>query len=74
MIPDVCDGKPCASGTSVDVATIVGVLGTGKSFEEVEEIFHISREHIYTALRYASYVTDHLPLKMPPSDLGQGTT
>ena len=74
MIPEVCDGKPCASGTSVDVATIVGMLGTGKSFEEVEEIFQITREHIYTALRYASYVTDHLPLKMPLSDSGQAIT
>lgn len=65
MSLEVCEGKPCASGTSTDVATIVGMLGTGKSFEDVEEIFQINREQIYSALRYASYVTDHLPLKMP---------
>ena len=73
MNPDVCDGKPCASGTGIDVATIVGMLGTGKSFEDVEEIFQIHREQIYSALRYASYVTDHLPLRMPPADQRQKT-
>ncbi len=32
MSPEVREGKPCVSGTSTDVATIVGTLGTGKSF------------------------------------------
>ena len=73
MSPEVCEGKPCASGTSIDVATIVGTLGTGKSFEEVEEIFQINREQIYSALRYASYVTDHLPLRMSPPNQSEGT-
>ena len=70
MNPDVCEGKPCVSDTSIDVATIVGTLGTGKSFEDVEEIFQIDREQIFSALRYASYVTDHLPLRMPAQDSG----
>lgn len=73
MNPDVCEGKPCASGTSVAVATIVGTLGTGKSFEDVEEIFQVTREHIFSALRYASYVTDHLPLKMSPASSSSET-
>ncbi len=73
MSPDVCEGKPCMSGTAIDVATIVGTLGTGKSFEDVEEIFQIDREQIFSALRYASYVTDHLPLRIPPSGTGQKT-
>jgi uncharacterized protein (DUF433 family) len=48
-------------------------LGTGKSFEDVEEIFQINREQIFYALRYASYVTDHLPLRMPSSGADQKT-
>ncbi len=74
MNPNICEGKPCASGTTIDVATIVGMLGTGKSFEDVEEIFQVTREQVYSALRYASYVTDHLPLKMPPEHSRQGTS
>ncbi len=68
MNPDVCEGKPCIGGTSNDVATIVGMLGTGKSFEDIEEIFQIGREQIFAALRYASYVTDHLPLRLSSPD------
>jgi uncharacterized protein (DUF433 family) len=67
MNPEICDGKPCVSGTSIDVATIVGMLGAGKSFEDVSEISQLNREQIFSALRYASYVTDHLPLRMPSS-------
>ncbi len=73
MNPAVREGKPCVSGTAIDAATIVGMLGTGKSCDDVGEIFQITREQIYTALRYASYVTDHLPLRMPPSGQEQGT-
>ena len=65
MNQEVCSGKPCLAGTSIDVATVVGMLGTGKPYDDVGEIFHLTREQILTALRYASYVTDHLPLRMP---------
>jgi len=73
MNVDVSMGKPCVANTSVDVATIVGTLGAGKSFEEVEEMLQLSREQVLTALRYASYVTDHLPLRIPSSDTVQRT-
>lgn len=64
MDPDRCDGKPCLAGTTVDVATAVGVLGMGKSFAEAQEMLGLTHEQVLTALRYASYVTDHLPLRM----------
>jgi uncharacterized protein (DUF433 family) len=65
MSPEVCGGKPCLAGTGIDVATVVGMLGAGKSFEEVEEMFQLNKDQVLAALRYASYVTDHLPLRMP---------
>jgi len=65
METEICSGKPCLIDTSVDVATLVGALGTGQSFEAVQETFHVTYEQVLTALRYASYVTDHLPLRMP---------
>ncbi|MGB0911066.1 MAG: DUF433 domain-containing protein [Nitrospirales bacterium] len=65
MEPDVCLGKPCVSDTTVDVATIVGALGAGQSMQDVQEAFQLNYEQVLTALRYASYVTDHLPLRMP---------
>lgn len=65
MLPNTCNGKPCVAGTDADVATVVGSLGNGKSFTEVQESFNLTYEQVLTALRYASYVTDHLPLRMP---------
>lgn len=63
MDPDRCSGKPHVTGTRIDVATVVGALGTGQSFDAVEETYDLTHEQLLTALRYASYVTDHLPLQ-----------
>ena len=65
MEKTVCAGKPCISDTACDVATIVGALGIGQSIQDVQDTFHLTYEQVLTALRYASYVTDHLPLRMP---------
>ena len=54
-------GKPCLSGTRIDVATVVGALASGESYEEVEKSYHLTREQILTALRYAAHVASHLP-------------
>ncbi len=73
MAPNTCNGKPCVAGTVIDVATVVGTLGIGKSFVEVQEALNLTHEQVLTALRYASYVTDHLPLRMPASTSIQKT-
>lgn len=73
MNQEVCAGKPCLEDTAIDVATVVGMLGTGKSFDEVKEMFQLTQEQIFTALRYASYVTDHLPLRMAPAESSDRT-
>ncbi|MGQ0652978.1 MAG: DUF433 domain-containing protein [Betaproteobacteria bacterium] len=44
MDPGVRFGKPCIAGTRVDVATVVGALGAGESYESVEENYALSRE------------------------------
>lgn len=67
MSPGVCNGKPCVAGTTADVATVVGMLGIGKSFDDVQEALGLTYEQVLAALRYASYVTDHLPLRLPSS-------
>ena len=65
MNPDICNGKPCVAETTIDVATVVGMLGTGKSFADVQDALDLKYEQVLIALKYASYVTDHLPLRMP---------
>ncbi len=61
MDPNVRFGKPCLTGTRIDVATVVGALAAGDSQEEVEDAYQITREQVLAALRYAAYVADHLP-------------
>ena len=54
-------GKPCLAGTRLDVATIIGALGAGESYESVERDYQVTREQILTALRYAAHVAAHQP-------------
>ena len=54
-------GKPCIAGTRVDVATVVGALAGGESFEGVERDFGLSRQQVLAALRYAAHVAAHVP-------------
>jgi uncharacterized protein (DUF433 family) len=61
MDPAIRFGKPCLIGTRVDVATVMGALAAGESFDEVEKSYGLTREQILAALRYAAHVAAHLP-------------
>ena len=61
MDPNIRFGKPCLTGTRVDVATVLGALAAGESFEGVQEAYAITREQILAALRYAAHVAEHVP-------------
>jgi uncharacterized protein (DUF433 family) len=61
MDPGIRFGKPCLAGTRIDVATVVGALAAGESFEAVQEAYQITHEQVLAALRYAAHVAAHLP-------------
>jgi uncharacterized protein (DUF433 family) len=61
MDPDVRFGKPCLSGTRIDVATIVGALAAGESAETVAAEYSLSLAQVQSALAYAAHVSAHLP-------------
>ena len=61
MDPGVRFGKPCLTGTRIDVATVVGALAAGENIETVQDAYAITREQILSALRYATYVAEHVP-------------
>lgn len=54
-------GKPCIAGTRVDVATVVGDIAAGESFETVQEDYQLTREQVIAALRYAAHLAAHTP-------------
>ena len=61
MDPNIRFGRPCLTGTRIDVATVVGALAAGESFESVQEAYSLAHEQILAALRYAAHVAEHIP-------------
>ena len=61
MNPDVRFGKPCVSGTRIDVATIVGLIAAGETVETAAEQYQLSVDQVRSALAYAAHVAAHLP-------------
>ena len=61
MDPGIRFGKPCLTGTRIDVATVVGALAAGESFESVQDAYVVTREQILSALHYAAHVAEHVP-------------
>ncbi|MET0516054.1 MAG: DUF433 domain-containing protein [Nitrospiraceae bacterium] len=61
MDPQIRFGKPCLTGTRIDVATIVGALACGESYAAVQDAYAVTQEQILSALRYAAHVAEHVP-------------
>ena len=54
--PQVMGGKPCIRGMRVTVGTIVGLVASGKTVDEVLADYpYLEREDILEALSYAAY-------------------
>ncbi len=55
--PTVHHGDPCIKGTRIPVATVVGSLADGMTFEEIRGAYpQLTDEDIYAALAYAAEV------------------
>jgi len=54
--PQVMGGKPCIRGMRVTVGTIVGLVASGKTADEVLADYpYLEREDILEALSYAAW-------------------
>ena len=57
--PAVMGGKPCIRGMRVTVGTIVGLLATGRTREEILQAYpYLEPEDIAQALAYAAWRVD----------------
>ena len=61
MDPGVRFGKPCLTGTRLDVATVVGAIAAGESVEHVEQEYRLTRKQVLAALAYAAHLAAHMP-------------
>jgi uncharacterized protein (DUF433 family) len=64
--PSVMGGRPCIRGMRVTVGTILGLLATGRSIEDVLLAYpYLERDDVYAALSFAAWRTqeNNLPLR-----------
>lgn len=65
--PEVMGGKPCIRGMRVTVGTIVGLVASGQTIDELlAEYPYLEREDILEALSYAAWRAEEreVPLAM----------
>ena len=64
--PKVMGGRPCIRGQRVTVGTIVGLLASGRSIEDVLTAYpYLDRLDVQAALAYAAWRSEEIdvPLK-----------
>ena len=61
MDPDVRFGKPCLTGTRIDIATIFGAVAAADAVETVASEYALSVDQVRAALAYAAHIAAHLP-------------
>jgi len=65
IAPDVMGGKPCIRGMRVTVGTIVGLIATGKTVEDVlAEYPYLEHEDVMEALSYAAWRAEEKEISM----------
>lgn len=66
--PQVMGGKPCIRGMRVTVGTIVGLIASGETEDEILRLYpYLEREDIREALAYAAWRSEEreVPLAVP---------
>ena len=63
--PAVMGGKPCIRGQRVTVGTIIGLVASGKSTEQILALYpYLEAEDITQALRYAAWRAEEIDLPL----------
>ncbi len=63
--PEVMGGNPCIRGMRVTVGTIVGLIATGKTVEDIlAEYPYLEREDVLEALSYAAWRAEEKEISM----------
>ena len=69
--PNVMGGKPCIRGMRVTVGTLVGLVASGNSVEDILKAYpYVEEEDIRQALTYAAWRVEEIEL---PIDIYENT-
>jgi uncharacterized protein (DUF433 family) len=65
MDPRIMGGKPCIRSMRVTVGTLVGLMASGKTIDEVLAAYpYIEREDVLEALTYAAWRSEEKELPL----------
>lgn len=65
--PQVMGGRPCIRGIRVTVGTIVGLLSSGHSHDEILKLYpYLEPDDITEALAYAAWRSDEFEVPISP--------
>jgi uncharacterized protein (DUF433 family) len=63
--PAVMGGRPCIRGLRVTVGTIVGLLASGRTIDEVLAAYpYLERDDVLAALAYAAWRAEEVEVKL----------
>ena len=63
--PNVMGGKPCIRGLRVTVGTVVGLVASGHSHEEILRLYpYLANDDIREALSYAAWRVEELEVPL----------
>ena len=64
--PHVMGGKPCIRGLRVTVGTILGLLASGRSAEQILADYpYLAHDDILAALEYAAWRVEEIEVPLP---------
>ena len=63
--PQIMGGKPCIRGKRVTVGTIVGLIATGETIDDILAAYpYLEREDIMEALSYAAWRSEERDISL----------
>ena len=66
--PAVMGGKPCIRGLRVTVGTIIGLLASGRTNEEILDAYpYLEEEDLQQALMYAAWRVEEFEVQINPA-------
>jgi uncharacterized protein (DUF433 family) len=63
--PEIMGGKPCIKGLRMTVGTVVGLLASGLSTEDILKMYpYLQHEDIIEALTYAAWRSEEIEVPL----------
>ncbi len=63
--PEIMGGKPCIRGLRVTVGTIVGLMASGRTIDEILQAYpYLELADIYAALTYAAWRVEEVEVPL----------